>query len=141
MAWMTCEAMHGRPYGGESERREVEMYDKLVGAGTYVFQLDADRRVDATRAGNMARPTGGTTPPTLCSHEPSPRVGLSIHPEGASCGHVRSRFETCSACGERPWCAAHLANHSCDPNSHSRLITANGDVHIILFATRVGPAT
>jgi hypothetical protein len=45
--------MYGRPYGTESERREVEMYDKMVGAGTYVFQLDADRRVDATRAGNM----------------------------------------------------------------------------------------
>jgi len=49
-----------------------------------------------------ARPTGGikvggllrsSTRPTLCSDEPSPRVYTSNHPEGQSCGHVRSRFE------------------------------------------------
>ena len=34
-----------------------------------------------------------TTRPTLCSDEPSPRVCISIHPEGDSGGLVRSRFE------------------------------------------------
>jgi len=28
-----------------------------------------------------------------CSDEPRLRVRMSIHPEGTSCGHVRSRFE------------------------------------------------
>jgi len=30
---------------------------------------------------------------SLCSDQPSPRVGLRLHPEGKSCGHVRSRFQ------------------------------------------------
>ena len=30
------------------------MYDAMVGAGTYIFSLDGDRNVDATRTGNIA---------------------------------------------------------------------------------------
>ena len=37
-----------------AENRENRLYDKLVGAGTYVFRLDRLQCVDATRAGNMA---------------------------------------------------------------------------------------
>ena len=67
---------------GVAEVREDRMYDKLVGAGTYVFRLDKDYCVDATRAGNMA----------------------------------------------------HLINHSCEPNCHSRTITVNGKNHVVIFA-------
>ncbi|KAJ6403892.1 hypothetical protein OIU84_012148 [Salix udensis] len=31
---------------------------------------------------------------------------------------------------------AHLINHSCEPNCYSRVISANGDEHIIIFAKR-----
>ena len=47
-------------YAGEmvrqtvADRREAASYDELVGAGTYVFGLDDDFLVDATKAGNMA---------------------------------------------------------------------------------------
>ena len=37
-----------------ADLREDRSYDKLVGAGTYVFRLDSNFNVDATRAGNMA---------------------------------------------------------------------------------------
>lgn len=37
-----------------AEMRERLLYDKLVGAGTYVFRLNADLCVDATRSGNLA---------------------------------------------------------------------------------------
>ncbi|KAL7184169.1 hypothetical protein ACSBR2_026344 [Camellia fascicularis] len=30
----------------------------------------------------------------------------------------------------------HLVNHSCEPNCYSRVINANGDDHIIIFAKR-----
>lgn len=47
-------------YAGEmvrqtvADRREAGSYNQLVGAGTYVFSLDDDFLVDATKAGNMA---------------------------------------------------------------------------------------
>lgn len=47
-------------YAGEmvrqtvADRREAASYNQLVGAGTYVFSLDDDFLVDATKAGNMA---------------------------------------------------------------------------------------
>lgn len=47
-------------YAGEmvrpsvADRREAASYNQLVGAGTYVFTLDDDYMVDATKAGNMA---------------------------------------------------------------------------------------
>ena len=69
---------------GVAELREDRMYDRMVGAGTYVFRLDKDYCVDATRAGNMA----------------------------------------------------HLINHSCEPNCHSRTITVNGRNHVVIFALR-----
>ena len=37
---------------------------------------------------------------------------------------------------------AHLINHSCEPNCYTRIISAGGDHHIIIFAMRdleVGP--
>ncbi|EFJ42811.1 histone H3 methyltransferase/Trithorax [Volvox carteri f. nagariensis] len=47
-------------YAGElirpsvSDVREKRMYNKLVGCGTYIFTLNDDQHIDATRAGNMA---------------------------------------------------------------------------------------
>ncbi len=47
-------------YAGEmvrqsvADRREAGSYNQLVGAGTYVFSLNDDFMVDATKAGNMA---------------------------------------------------------------------------------------
>ena len=47
-------------YAGEmvrptvADQREAGSYNQLVGAGTYVFCLDDDFMVDATKAGNMA---------------------------------------------------------------------------------------
>lgn len=37
-----------------AEVRERRLYDKLVGAGTYVFRLNTSYCVDATRSGNLA---------------------------------------------------------------------------------------
>ncbi|EPS74191.1 hypothetical protein M569_00564, partial [Genlisea aurea] len=67
-----------------ADRREHLFYDSLVGAGTYMFRIDDDRVIDATRAGSIAQ----------------------------------------------------LINHSCDPNCYSRVISVNGDDHIIIFAKR-----
>ncbi|XP_073001650.1 histone-lysine N-methyltransferase TRX1-like isoform X1 [Typha latifolia] len=64
--------------------RERRIYNSLVGAGTYMFRIDDERVVDATRAGSIA----------------------------------------------------HLINHSCEPNCYSRVISVNGDDHIIIFAKR-----
>lgn len=67
-----------------ADRREHLIYNSLVGAGTYIFRIDNERVIDATRAGSIA----------------------------------------------------HLINHSCEPNCYSRVITVNGDEHIIIFAKR-----
>ncbi|RAL54385.1 hypothetical protein DM860_001513 [Cuscuta australis] len=67
-----------------ADRREHLIYNSLVGAGTYMFRIDDERVVDATRAGSIA----------------------------------------------------HLINHSCEPNCYSRVISANGDERIIIFAKR-----
>ncbi|XP_057959590.1 histone-lysine N-methyltransferase ATX2 isoform X2 [Malania oleifera] len=77
-------------YAGElvrppiADRREHFIYNSLVGAGTYMFRIDDERVIDATRAGSIA----------------------------------------------------HLINHSCEPNCYSRVISVNGDEHIIIFAKR-----
>ncbi|GAA0185332.1 zinc finger transcription factor [Lithospermum erythrorhizon] len=77
-------------YAGElvrppvADRREHLIYNSLVGAGTYMFRIDDERVIDATRAGSIA----------------------------------------------------HLINHSCEPNCYSRVISVNGDEHIIIFAKR-----
>lgn len=67
-----------------ADRRERFIYNSLVGAGTYMFRIDDERVIDATRAGSIA----------------------------------------------------HLINHSCAPNCYSRVISVNGDEHIIIFAKR-----
>ncbi|XP_010522208.1 PREDICTED: histone-lysine N-methyltransferase ATX2 isoform X2 [Tarenaya hassleriana] len=67
-----------------ADKREHLIYNSLVGAGTYMFRIDDERVVDATRAGSIA----------------------------------------------------HLINHSCEPNCYSRVISVNGDEHIIIFAKR-----
>ncbi|KAE9595226.1 putative histone-lysine N-methyltransferase [Lupinus albus] len=67
-----------------ADRREHFIYNSLVGAGTYLFRIDDERVIDATRAGSIA----------------------------------------------------HLINHSCEPNCYSRVISVNGDEHIIIFAKR-----
>ncbi|OIW17292.1 hypothetical protein TanjilG_22404 [Lupinus angustifolius] len=67
-----------------ADRREHFIYNSLVGAGTYMFRIDDERVIDATRAGSIA----------------------------------------------------HLINHSCAPNCYSRVISVNGDEHIIIFAKR-----
>ncbi|KAM6566547.1 hypothetical protein CsatA_025675 [Cannabis sativa] len=67
-----------------ADRREKFIYNSLVGAGTYMFRIDDERVIDATRAGSIA----------------------------------------------------HLINHSCEPNCYSRVISVNGDEHIIIFAKR-----
>lgn len=67
-----------------ADRRERLIYNSLVGAGTYMFRIDDERVIDATRAGSIA----------------------------------------------------HLINHSCEPNCYSRVISINGDEHIIIFAKR-----
>ncbi|PKA57771.1 Histone-lysine N-methyltransferase ATX2 [Apostasia shenzhenica] len=77
-------------YAGELVRpsiadiREHCIYNSLVGAGTYMFRIDDERVIDATKAGSVA----------------------------------------------------HLINHSCEPNCYSRVISVNGDEHIIIFAKR-----
>lgn len=77
-------------YSGEIVRpsiadiREHCIYNSLVGAGTYMFRIDNERVVDATKAGSIA----------------------------------------------------HLINHSCEPNCYSRVLSVNGDEHIIIFAKR-----
>ena len=35
---------------------------------------------------------------------------------------------------------AHLINHSCDPNCYSRLVSADGDLHVVLFALKAPPS-
>ncbi|KAL4520943.1 hypothetical protein Ndes2526B_g00122 [Nannochloris sp. 'desiccata'] len=37
-----------------ADARERQVYDSLVGAGTYVFRVNMDQCVDATRSGNLA---------------------------------------------------------------------------------------
>jgi hypothetical protein len=37
-----------------ADMRERHSYNAMVGAGTYIFALDGDRNVDATRTGNIA---------------------------------------------------------------------------------------
>ncbi|CAH2059896.1 unnamed protein product [Thlaspi arvense] len=67
-----------------ADKREHRIYNSMVGAGTYMFRIDNERVIDATRAGSIA----------------------------------------------------HLINHSCVPNCYSRVISVNGDEHIIIFAKR-----
>ncbi|XP_078433868.1 histone-lysine N-methyltransferase TRX1-like isoform X2 [Wolffia australiana] len=67
-----------------ADQREHLIYNSLVGAGTYMFRIDDERVIDATKAGSIAQ----------------------------------------------------LINHSCEPNCYSRVISVDGDEHIIIFAKR-----
>jgi SET domain-containing protein len=55
--------------------RERRVYDSLVGAGTYMFALDENRVVDATKAGSVAH---------LINH--SCQVGVSPTPSPTPTG-------------------------------------------------------
>lgn len=63
-----------------ADSRERAMYDSLVGAGTYVFRLNAQECVDATRAGNLAHLLNHSCNPNCYSrtvqvwHEPKKRA-------------------------------------------------------------------
>jgi hypothetical protein len=59
-----------------AEIRERRLYDKLVGAGTYVFRLNTSYCVDATRSGNLAHLLNHSCNPNCVSRTIS---GVSLH--------------------------------------------------------------
>jgi hypothetical protein len=61
-----------------SDERERRLYDKIVGAGTYIFALSDSFHVDATRAGNMAH---------LLNHSCDPNCYRCGRQHGAAAGH------------------------------------------------------
>ena len=56
-----------------AEMRERRLYDSLVGAGTYVFRLNTDTCVDATRSGNLAHLLNHSCEPNCVSRTLSGR--------------------------------------------------------------------
>jgi hypothetical protein len=50
-----------------AEIRETKLYDELVGAGTYVFRLNSEFCVDATRSGNLAHLLNHSCTPNCAS--------------------------------------------------------------------------
>lgn len=50
-----------------AEMREMRLYDTLVGAGTYVFRLNTEFCVDATRSGNLAHLLNHSCSPNCAS--------------------------------------------------------------------------
>jgi hypothetical protein len=67
-----------------ADARERRCYDSLVGAGTYVFRLNAARCVDATRAGNLAHLLNHSCQPN-CFSRTLPVLGAAA---GAAEDHV-----------------------------------------------------
>lgn len=66
-----------------AEMRERILYDKLVGAGTYVFRLNTNFCVDATRSGNLAHLLNHACSPNCAS-----RTITVTHRDGATMDHV-----------------------------------------------------
>lgn len=66
-----------------AEMRERLLYDTLVGAGTYVFRLNANLCVDATRSGNLAHLLNHACSPNCAS-----RTITVTHTDGVTVDHV-----------------------------------------------------
>lgn len=66
-----------------AEMRERLLYDTLVGAGTYVFRLNANFCVDATRSGNLAHLLNHACSPNCAS-----RTITVTHNNGATMDYV-----------------------------------------------------
>ena len=84
----------------EYEKREVtkrEAQEKSAAETTAAELLKSKAALDASRYASAAVPVGGLlrtiTRASDVEFPPPPRVWMSIHPEGKSCGHVRSRLE------------------------------------------------
>ena len=58
-----------------ADMRERKMYNKLVGAGTYVFRLNTEWCVDATRSGNLAHLLNHSCSPNCASRTVSVKQG------------------------------------------------------------------
>ncbi|GIL51716.1 hypothetical protein Vafri_7651 [Volvox africanus] len=67
-----------------SDVREKRVYDKLVGCGTYIFTLNEEQHIDATRAGNMAHLLNHSCNPNCFSRT----ITLSDPVTGATSDHV-----------------------------------------------------
>ncbi|GLC39703.1 hypothetical protein PLESTM_000930800 [Pleodorina starrii] len=67
-----------------SDARERRMYDKLVGCGTYIFTLNDEQHIDATRSGNMAHLLNHSCSPNCYSRT----ITLSDPVTGATSDHV-----------------------------------------------------
>ncbi|GIL92473.1 hypothetical protein Vretifemale_19939 [Volvox reticuliferus] len=67
-----------------SDVREKRVYDKLVGCGTYIFTLNEEQHIDATRAGNMAHLLNHSCDPNCFSRT----ITLSNPVTGATSDHV-----------------------------------------------------
>eukprot|EP00775_Hariotina_reticulata_P004536 gene4536-4788_t len=67
-----------------ADRLEARTYNQMVGAGTYIFRLNADFNVDATRSGNIAHLINHSCAP--CCH--SRTVTLVCHETGLKRDHV-----------------------------------------------------
>jgi len=79
-----------------ADARERRCYDSLVGAGTYVFRLNAARGVDATRAGNLAHLINHSSAP--CCH--SRTITMRCPATGARTDHAVSCASRDTAVGE-----------------------------------------
>lgn len=67
-----------------ADARERQVYDSLVGAGTYVFRVNMDRCVDATRSGNLAHLLNHSCEPNCYSRT----VPVWDREQGAAVDHV-----------------------------------------------------
>jgi hypothetical protein len=67
-----------------ADARERQVYDSLVGAGTYVFRVNMDQCVDATRSGNLAHLLNHSCEPNCYSRT----VPVWDGQKGAAVDHV-----------------------------------------------------
>ncbi|KAL8154579.1 hypothetical protein AgCh_000086 [Apium graveolens] len=94
-----------------ADRREHLIYNSFVGAGTYMFRIDDDRVIDATKAGSIAH---------LINHS----CEVCIRPTALTVQNLLLQ-DSFLAPPKEIW-----------PNCYSRVITVNGDEHIIIFSKR-----